>query len=155
MNFAYFFTTAAALCFAQEFESDGFKVLQKYKDFKLRYSIEYSDSNEDAYRFRLFRENVALIEETNRKNLSYTMGINKFTGMTKAEFAKHMVCKKSSLSIIRRKSKELFNSDDERFTGEAADLESHLYKRSLQKIPTSINWAQKGAVNPSVCCRKM
>jgi len=47
-----------------------------------------ASAEEDEYRFKVFEENLREINEHNSKlGKSYTMGINQFTGLTKAEFA--------------------------------------------------------------------
>jgi Cathepsin propeptide inhibitor domain (I29) len=46
----------------------------------------YSSQAEKAQRLQIFSENLKLIEDHNKKNLSYTMKLNKFADLTSEEF---------------------------------------------------------------------
>merc|ERR1712048_941473 len=41
---------------------------------------------EDNHRFEIFKANVDVIQATNAKNLSYTLGVNQFADLTADEF---------------------------------------------------------------------
>jgi hypothetical protein len=64
----------------------------EYNNFKSQYSKKYSLS-EDAFRFRVFRENVEKINQHNSdESQTYLMGINQFADLTTEEFIeKHLV----------------------------------------------------------------
>ncbi len=75
--------------------------------------------------------NDKIIEETNAKNLSYTLGHNVYSGMSSSEFAEHMrfAANREFLSKIS-----------------VAEPEPS-YLRSVQALPASVDWRTKGAVS--------
>ncbi|KAG0451927.1 hypothetical protein HPP92_025938 [Vanilla planifolia] len=54
--------------------------------FARRYGKSYGSEEEIKKRFGIFVENLAFIRSTNRKDLSYTLGINQFADLTWEEF---------------------------------------------------------------------
>jgi KDEL-tailed cysteine endopeptidase len=73
-----------------------------------------------------WKNNDIIIEETNAKNLSYTLGHNAFSGMSSEEFAEHM-----HFGIIITKSASL--------RGVSAPVDVSL--------PTSVDWRTQGVVS--------
>ena len=60
---------------------------QKYMDFRRKYRSGLVSSPEELdYRFSIFQDNLRKHEEHNRKNSSYTQGVNQFTDLTWEEF---------------------------------------------------------------------
>ena len=54
-----------------------------FEEYKLTYGLSYAGEAEEAYRRRIFEENVRKIEEHNSRNdQTYEMGINQFTHLT-------------------------------------------------------------------------
>ena len=73
--------------------SDNFKFLSIYQleesefqDYLSKYEKSYSDE-EYIKRFKIFRDNLAYMKIENMQGHSHTLGINKFTDMTREEFA--------------------------------------------------------------------
>jgi C1A family cysteine protease len=62
-------------------------VQQAFADFMRSYSKEYL-STEIYSRFSIFKSNLALIEEHNKQNSGWTMGVNQFADLTSEEFEK-------------------------------------------------------------------
>ena len=58
-----------------------------YSAWKLENKRLYASPQEDSLRFGIFKENYKLIEETNSKNLGFTLGINPTADLTYEEFA--------------------------------------------------------------------
>jgi C1A family cysteine protease len=59
-----------------------------FESWKSKYTIHYASHLEDAYRERIFIENLAKIETHNSNNVNtYKMGVNQFSAMTQEEFA--------------------------------------------------------------------
>jgi hypothetical protein len=56
-----------------------------WQKFKVDYQKHYS-GDEEQTRFNIFKSNVDIIEAHNTKNLSYTLGVNKFADQTPEEF---------------------------------------------------------------------
>ncbi len=102
------------------------------------------DVPEDDHLFLHMYENwVAndkLIDETNAKNLSYTLGHNVYSGMSLAEFAEHMHFGMNRAFLGESKATV---SVSEATVGE----EKNVYLRSeYGNLPTSVDWRTKGAV---------
>ncbi|XP_044464099.1 thiol protease aleurain-like [Mangifera indica] len=57
--------------------------------FAHRYEKKYETIKEMKLRFQIFSENLDLIRSTNRKGLSYKLGVNEFTDWTWEEFRRH------------------------------------------------------------------
>lgn len=61
--------------------------VSEFDSWKATHGISYASQFENAYRERIFLENVAKINAHNTRNdQTYTMGINQFTAMTQEEF---------------------------------------------------------------------
>jgi len=59
---------------------------EKFSEFVKKYRKTYSDNNEREMRFRIFKQNVDLIENHNARRTSFRMGINHFADMTNEEY---------------------------------------------------------------------
>jgi len=58
-----------------------------FKVFNLVFKRAYQlNSEEGLSRYKIFKQNLKLIKETNAKNLGYTFGINQFSDLTQEEF---------------------------------------------------------------------
>ncbi|GJS84531.1 senescence-specific cysteine protease SAG39-like protein [Tanacetum coccineum] len=80
-------------------------------------------------RFKIFKENVAYIEDFNSEHLAYKLSINKFADQKKEEFiATHTGFRVPSKLRLAQNMKFRYDS----VTG----------------IPSSMDWRQKGAVTP-------
>lgn len=80
-----------------------------------------------------WKNNDRIIEETNAKNLSYTLGHNAFSGMSSEEFAEHM-----HFGLNR----ELIAS------GSRPSLRGVAGVADMVSLPTSVDWRTKGVVSP-------
>ena len=78
-----------------------------------------------------WKNNDQIIEETNAKNLTYTLGHNAFSGMNSEEFSEHM-----HFGLNR----DLIAS--------AVGLRGFSETLDLTALPTSVDWRSKGAVTP-------
>lgn len=58
----------------------------RFARFARRYGKRYESAEEMRRRFEIFVENLELIRSTNRKGLSYTLGINRFADWSWEEF---------------------------------------------------------------------
>lgn len=59
----------------------------QYQQFLAEYRRGYSNSDEYAMRFKIFKDNMQLINEHNEKGLSYKLGMNQFGDLTHAEYS--------------------------------------------------------------------
>ena len=59
-----------------------------FESWKAKHGIHFASQFENAYRERIFLENLAKIEAHNSNNANtYEMGVNQFSAMTQEEFA--------------------------------------------------------------------
>ena len=78
------FIGAATLLLSQQ---QGSKV-SHFESWKARHGVEYASQFENAYRERVFLENLAKVEAHNAQNdQTYEQGLNQFSAMTQEEFA--------------------------------------------------------------------
>ena len=77
-----------------------------------------------------WKNNDQIIDETNAKNLTYTLGHNAFSGMSSEEFAEHMH----------------FGLNMELIAGSASSLRGGF--DSVVSVPASVDWRTEGAVTP-------
>ncbi|GJR08093.1 senescence-specific cysteine protease SAG39-like protein, partial [Tanacetum coccineum] len=102
---------------------------QKYQQWIVRYGRAYRDSKELVMRFKIFKENVAYIEDFNSEHLAYKLSINKFADQKKEEF----IATHTGFRVpwkLRLAQNMKFRYD------------------SVTGIPSSMDWRQKGAVTP-------
>ncbi|KAI4376491.1 hypothetical protein MLD38_014247 [Melastoma candidum] len=67
---------------------EGRHVLSFYR-FAQRYGKRYGSAEEIRLRFQIYKENLKLIRETNRRGLPYTLAVNKFADWSWEEFQRH------------------------------------------------------------------
>jgi len=86
----------------------------------------YRSQNEFNYRLSVYKSNLAFIEEHNRKNLGFTVAMNKFGDLTNKEFA------------------ALYNG----LRINASKSETEYHRGFLGEIADAVDWRTKGAVTP-------
>ncbi|KAF4661988.1 hypothetical protein FOL47_006471 [Perkinsus chesapeaki] len=116
-------------------EYDVVESKNMFDDFKAKFSLDFGET--DADREAIFSENVKYINEVNAKNLSYRLGINKFTHLTNEEFRDMM----SLRGFMRTDAPGLRSHNKSsggvfKFSGKPEDL------------PESVDWREKGYVTP-------
>jgi C1A family cysteine protease len=79
-----------------------------------------------------WKNNDRIIDETNAKNLTYTLGHNAFSGMSSEEFADHMH----------------FGLNREIIASSAPALRRGFESAVSASVPASVDWRTKGAVTP-------
>ncbi|OMO67169.1 hypothetical protein CCACVL1_20727 [Corchorus capsularis] len=79
----------------REFQSSVLSVLGEtrhalsFARFAYKHGKKYETVEEMKLRFSIFKENLDLIRSTNKKKLSYRLGVNEFADLTWQEFQKH------------------------------------------------------------------
>ncbi|KAF4654496.1 hypothetical protein FOL47_009934 [Perkinsus chesapeaki] len=110
--------------------------IDRYAAFKKKYAISFDSMAEDAYRLEVFTKNVMFIEETNRRNLSYTLEVNEFAAMTQGEFAREKMASPDSFPV------------------HSVDIplgnEHYMRNDSLEDFPSDLSWVERGAVNSPI-----
>ena len=71
-----------------------------FKIWHLLFKREYTfDSQEAKLRFRNFKMNLALIKETNAKDLGYKFGLNQFSDLSEEEFKQKYLTRRPNLNL--------------------------------------------------------
>lgn len=114
-------------------DAEANAVLHRHDQWMARHGRTYKDNVEKEKRFKIFKDNVELIESFNRGgNLPYNLRINEFADQTNEEFL-------ASRNGYKFQSPNLMSSPSEqtsfRYENEAA-------------IPSSMDWRENGAVTP-------
>jgi KDEL-tailed cysteine endopeptidase len=114
---------ASVLCLADAMINMG----DMFNDWSMIYGKKYETDLEHRYRFSIFSENYANIEQRNTLNRTVTLGINKFADLTTEEFmARH---------LSGYVAKPHFQGLRKQFSNSSA-------------LPLEVDWATKGAVTP-------
>lgn len=121
---------ALALLALKSMVAYGFRpAVVEFNTFMDRFGKKYSPEEYDL-RFDIFRNNLARIEEHNRGNYSWTMGVNEFADLTSEEFRMRYLGfqnRRLDTSIPRLTDYSLKNIKD---------------------LPKEVDWRSKNVVNP-------
>lgn len=117
--FAVFFVVASELSLRHSAIEFG--------KFAQKYGKSYESSAEQAYRYRVFHKNLALIQEHNAKDLGYKLAVNHFADLTNNEFREKFLGFKMN-ATARKGAKHVANPS--------------------AAVPSTVDWRQKGAVTP-------
>jgi C1A family cysteine protease len=105
---------------------------ERFHEWAEKHRIAIPDADSEYLRiFKNWKYNDLLIEETNAKNLTYTLGHNAFSGMNSEEFAKVM------LFDFNRELLTMSEPSAPSLRGETLDMTS---------VPASVDWRTKNAV---------
>ena len=89
------------------------------------FGINYGTQEEFEFRYNIFAENDALYKAHNAKNLTWTLGHNKFSTLTAEEY-------KKMLGRLPRTS----------------NIRSEIVSLQTDNLSAAVDWRTKGAVNP-------
>lgn len=82
--------------------------ISEFESWKARHSIKYASEFENAYRERIFLENLAKINTHNSNEFrTYEMGLNQFSGLTTEEFVQQYLG-----TIVAESSNNIESVDD-------------------------------------------
>jgi C1A family cysteine protease len=98
----------------------------KFEEFVKKYGREYASQYEKEYRRKVFNENLALIDASNAKGKSYTLGVTHFADLTGDEFKSQYLT-----GFIPPQNTTLMST----FEAPAGYVEA-----------SSVDWVEKGAV---------
>ncbi|KAI5060110.1 hypothetical protein GOP47_0024530 [Adiantum capillus-veneris] len=103
------------------------KLVHSFVDYAQSYEKRYSTAEEVRHRFQAFVRSLDLIEATNRRNLSYRLGLNQFADLTWEEF------KRTYLASTQQNCSATSSSND------------HLLRHL--PIPSSKDWRDAGIIS--------
>jgi len=102
-----------------------------FADFLKKYNKRYNEM-EASNRFKIFQDNLRIIEEHNAKDLGYTLGVTPFADMTNDEFANHV---SGGLQGWEDSVDAPFHEQSPKLTDE-----------DIERLPESVDWVAHGAV---------
>lgn len=124
---------AAAVDFGAEDLASEEALWALYERWRGRHALA-RDLGDKARRFNVFKANVRLIHEFNRRDEPYKLRLNRFGDMTADEFRRHY-------AGSRVAHHRMFRGDRQ---GSSASA-SFMYA-DARDVPASVDWRQKGAV---------
>jgi len=97
-----------------------------FEAFKVQHNKNYATIQEHGYRYRVFKQNLDYVEETNAQNLGFKVAMNQFGDLTLEEF------RSKYLSAVR----PTFSSN------------AMIHRATVQDLPTNFDWRTKNVVTP-------
>lgn len=111
-------------------------VIDRFKNWVEEHRIQARDDHHLAHMFDNWLSNDKFIEETNARNLSYTLGHNAFSGMNSEEFSEFMGFR-ANQDLLSKGNGFLRGSVPTVQQGDVLDVSA---------LPTEVDWRTKGAV---------
>ncbi|CCD11724.1 unnamed protein product, partial [Trypanosoma congolense IL3000] len=102
---------------------------QQFAAFKQKYSRSYKDATEEAFRFRVFKQNMERAKEEAAANPYATFGVTRFSDMSPEEF------------------RATYHNGAEYYAA-ALKRPRKVVNVSTGKAPEAVDWRKKGAVTP-------
>jgi C1A family cysteine protease len=112
--------------------------VKAFQSFVQKHNRNYLTKEEYNARLKIFSNNLGLIRSHDPVTAGFAIGVNKFADLSLDEFDKMMGFKEEQLAGDK------FLEDDEEDQPEVVEEDG----RNLQSYPASVDWRQKGAVNP-------
>ncbi|XP_044461575.1 senescence-specific cysteine protease SAG12-like isoform X3 [Mangifera indica] len=107
-------------------------IQQRHEEWMAQHGRFYKDAQEKKRRYNIFKNNLEYIENFNNGvDGGYKLAINKFADLTNQEF-------RSLYTGYKRKTSK----------AEASSKDTPFTYVNLTTVPTSLDWREKGAVNP-------
>ena len=102
--------------------------LATFMEFKRRFGIRYSSKAHFNFRFRIFKDNLAYINDQNNQNPSFELGITQFTDMTFHEFKMKYLFQKPIPNDLKIKNNGawLIDQIDWRAKGKVSEVKNQL-----------------------------
>ncbi|XP_066382622.1 senescence-specific cysteine protease SAG39-like [Miscanthus floridulus] len=123
-------------------------MMDRFRAWQATYNRSYVTAAERLRRFEVYRQNMELIEATNRRGLSYQLGETPFTDLTSEEFlATHTMPRLRAPEAAAARHRELITTR----AGPVSDGgRRHWNWNSTTDVdvPESVDWRTKGAVTP-------
>ncbi|KAG6666187.1 hypothetical protein CIPAW_01G014000 [Carya illinoinensis] len=103
-----------------------------YMSWLARHGKAYNGLGENEKRFEIFKDNLRFIDEHNTQNRTYKVGLNRFADLTSEEYR--------ALYLGTR-------TDPKRRVMKSKNPSQRYAFRADEKLPASVDWRAKGAVN--------
>ena len=115
-------------------------LLERFQQWSVDHKIELPSSDDSRFMHMLvnWRENDRIIDETNAKNLSYTLGHNHFSALNRDEFR----------SLMNFENNRMFMGEVSEVAEVSEVTQTHLRTGVSVSYPASVDWRSKGAVTP-------
>ncbi|CAL4885003.1 unnamed protein product [Urochloa decumbens] len=108
------------------------RLLGLFTSWSVKHSKIYASPKEKVKRYKVFKQNLMHIAETNKKNGSYWLGLNQFADIVHEEFKTSYLGLKPGLS---------------KMTAPARPPTTFRYANAVN-LPWAVDWRYKGAVTP-------
>ncbi|KAL6211748.1 hypothetical protein ACLB2K_016971 [Fragaria x ananassa] len=105
------------------------EVKAMYESWLVKHRKAYNALGEKERRFEIFKDNLRFVDEHNKVNRSYKVGLNRFADMTNLEY------RSKFLGMKKDRSSRLLGGESGRYMYQVGD-----------KLPASVDWRAEGAV---------
>ncbi|GLU20067.1 hypothetical protein SLE2022_362820 [Rubroshorea leprosula] len=109
------------------------EVRRMYTSWLAKHGKTYNGIGEEEKRFQIFKDNLRFVDEHNSQNRTYRLGLNRFADLTNEEYRAMYLGTRTDAKRRVMKSKIA----SQRYAVHAND-----------ELPESVDWREKGAVNP-------
>lgn len=109
----------------------GDSLIDLFEAWISKHKRSYASIEEKLHRFEVFKDNLLHIDEANRRESNYWLGLNEFADLSHDEFKSSYLGLKLNLS--RRKS-------------EKSNCHGNFRYKDAKNLPKAVDWRKKGAV---------
>ena len=114
-------------------------IIDRFKNWVETHNIEATDDHHLARMFDNWLSNDKFIDETNSRNLTWTLGHNAYSGMNTDEFSEFMGFRANAELLVQNQKSGFLRGSVP--TVEQSDVSN------TESLPSSIDWRQKGVVS--------
>lgn len=136
---------------------------ERFTEWVKRFEIRVENDEHRTHMFRNWMQNDEYIDETNARNVSYTLGHNQFSGMNEEEFSVYLgysTSPETGRENIKNKIDEVkcltgcvkdYDAEHKLQTVQCVKgclNDNEVQEEEILTLTDSINWVEKGAVTP-------
>ncbi|ESQ33376.1 hypothetical protein EUTSA_v10007931mg [Eutrema salsugineum] len=127
------FSLSLGVVTATESQRNETEVWRMYEKWLVENGKSYNGLGENERRFKVFKDNLKLIEEHNSNpNRTYELGLNQFSDLTADEFSSYLLGGKMEKTSV------------------SADIGDRYRYKEGDDLPDEVDWRKEGAVLPRV-----
>ncbi|KAJ1291721.1 hypothetical protein BS78_02G337700 [Paspalum vaginatum] len=125
-------------------------MMDRFRAWQAAYNRSYVTAAERLRRFEVYRQNMELIEATNRLGLSYTLGETPFTDLTSEEFLAMYTMPPGALEreSVSLRVRQLITTRAGPVSESRGGGGGYWNYTGVDVVPQSVDWRTKGAVTP-------